>query len=98
MNRGIKAARKHFITNANTDDRLRKDALEILSSALIDITRILLEYADQILLEHSQSNLRMKFPVPKKQSSYFFPDYSYFHQLDRCLVCSRPMWRAKLGI
>ena len=34
-NRGIKISSGEFITNANTDDRLKSNALEILSSELI---------------------------------------------------------------
>ena len=45
-NRGIKAATGKYITNANTDDRHRKDALEILSNELDADENTTLVYAD----------------------------------------------------
>jgi glycosyltransferase involved in cell wall biosynthesis len=94
-NRGIKISHGLFITNANTDDRLRKDALKILSSTLMDNPKIALVYADQYLADIPNIGFE---EITKNDGAklYPFPDYNYFHQLDRCLVCSQPMWRASL--
>jgi glycosyltransferase involved in cell wall biosynthesis len=94
-NRGIKASKGLFITNTNTDDRLRKDALEVLSSALINNQDIALVYADQYY-SHIPNQTFEEVARQRKPKLYSFPDYNYFHQLDRCLVCSQPMWRASL--
>lgn len=94
-NRGIKLAKGQFITNANTDDRLRKDALEILSSTLIKNPDIALVYADQYY-SHVPNQTFEEVARQRKPKLYSSPDYNYFHQLDRCLVCSQPMWRASL--
>ena len=45
-NRGIRAARGKYVTSANTDDRLRPDALEILASELDAHPEMALAYAD----------------------------------------------------
>ena len=45
-NRGIKLARAPYLTNANTDDRHRGDALERLASVLEVKTQVSLVYAD----------------------------------------------------
>jgi glycosyltransferase involved in cell wall biosynthesis len=94
-NRAIKLAKGQFITNANTDDRLRKDALEILSSTLIDNPDVALVYADQFYSFIPNQTFE-EVAQQRKPKLYAFPDYNYFHQLDRCLVCSQPMWRASL--
>jgi len=94
-NRGIKASKGLFITNANTDDRLRKDALEVLSSALIKNPDVALVYADQYYSSVPNQSFD-EISRDGKPKLYSFPDYNYFHQLDRCLVCSQPMWRSSL--
>lgn len=94
-NRGIKVSKGLFITNANTDDRLRKDALEVLSSALIKNPDVALVYADQYYSNVPNQSFE-EIARNGKPKLYSFPDYDYFHQLDRCLVCSQPMWRASL--
>ena len=46
-NRGIAISRGKYITNANTDDILRNDALEVLASALDANPGVAMVYADQ---------------------------------------------------
>ena len=94
-NRGIKKSQGMYITNANTDDRLKKNALEILSSTLMLDPEIALVYADQYYSQIPNQTFE-EVLSSKKTKLYSFPDYNYFHQLDRCLVCSQPMWRASL--
>ena len=91
-NRGIKISAGEFITNANTDDRLKKDAYEVLLNTLKRDDDVGLVYADQYL-----SNVEnQKFDEAKKNKLIKFPDYSHLRQLERCLVGSQPMWRASL--
>ncbi len=47
-NRGIKAASGKYMVNANTDDRLRKNALEIMSRVLEENDSVGAVYIDQI--------------------------------------------------
>ena len=51
-NRAIKIARGKYLTNANTDDRHRKDALEILANELDNNPDIALVYGDQANRKH----------------------------------------------
>jgi glycosyltransferase involved in cell wall biosynthesis len=91
-NRGIKIASGEFITNANTDDRLKKDAYEILCSELSNNPEIALVYADQYIT--NEKNIPFEFLKVKKLEK--MPEFNYVVQLDRCIVFSQPMWRASL--
>jgi glycosyltransferase involved in cell wall biosynthesis len=91
-NKGIKISSGKYITNANTDDRLRKDAFEILSSKLAENPEVALVYADQYIT--NEANVPFEFLKVKKIVK--MPDFDYVLQLDRCLVFSQPMWRASL--
>jgi glycosyltransferase involved in cell wall biosynthesis len=94
-NRGIKVAKGDFITNANTDDRLKKDALEILVNALKNNPDAALVYADQYISEVPNQTFDEVLKVQDKRE-YNFPDYNYFNQLGRCLISSQSVWRASL--
>lgn len=91
-NRGIKQARGKYITNANTDDRLRKDAYEVLADILINNPDIALVYADQYITNTPNE------PFAQNSSTVidYVPDFDPILQLDRCIVGSQPMWRASL--
>jgi glycosyltransferase involved in cell wall biosynthesis len=91
-NRGIKIATGDFITNANTDDRLKKNALEILSNTLINNPDVALVYADQYMTNEPNQH----FEDVKKKNIIKMPDFDYLIQLERCIVFSQPMWRSSL--
>ena len=91
-NRGIKAASGEFITNANTDDRLRKDALEILSSYLMREPDVALVYADQYI--SNIPNVPFSEVIPKRTQGW--NDYSLTRLLEASLAGPQPMWRASL--
>ena len=91
-NRGIKMSSGKFITNSNTDDRLRKDAYEILSDYLEKNPDVALVYADQYLCKIENQN----FNQVMHGNIIRFPDYTHLKQLDRCIVGSQPMWRSSL--
>lgn len=91
-NNGIKNTRGIFITNSNTDDRLREDALEIMSNFLINNPDVALVYADQIL-----STIENEcFADVKKIRKIRFPDFRTNYMLERCIIGSQPMWRSSL--
>ncbi len=94
-NRGIQMATGQFITNANTDDRLKNNAFEILSNYLLANPDIALVYADQYVTS-VPNQLFEETRLDPKAKAYRSPDYNYFYQLDRGLVFSQPMWRAEL--
>ena len=62
-NRGIKAAQGQYITNANTDDRLRHDALEVMVNALEENPEIALVYANVIITETENETFERCTPV-----------------------------------
>ena len=94
-NRGIRISSGKFITNANTDDRLREDALEVLSAALLKNPDVGLVYGDQFITNIPNQTYKETIKVDKNQL-FKCPEYNYFHQLDRCLVFSQPMWRTQI--
>ena len=91
-NKAIKISSGKFITNSNTDDRLRNDAFEVLTKSLIDYPEVGMVYADQYI----SSLDNQLFSEGKKLKPYYFPDYDIKYQLERCIVGSQPMWRASL--
>ncbi len=91
-NRGIKISEGEFITNSNTDDRLRKDAFEILSGTLIRNPQAALVYADQYITSIPNHT----FDQVVGSRVFKFPDFNMFLQLARCLAGSQPMWRSSL--
>lgn len=91
-NRGIKIASGEFITNSNTDDRLRNDAYQVLSDILIKNPEIALVYADQYITNVPNQ----KFNEVTISDINIAPDFDRLHQFERCLIGSQPMWRASL--
>ncbi|MDQ7815410.1 MAG: glycosyltransferase family 2 protein [Melioribacteraceae bacterium] len=91
-NRGIRVSHGKYITNANTDDRLKRDAFEILSAELEDNPEIALVFANQYI---SQIPNELFNDINKKKT-WVIPGFDYFIQLDRCVVLSQPMWRSSL--
>lgn len=90
-NRGIKIAKGEFITNANTDDRLKKDALEILSNKLIEHPDIALVYSNQYIIDTPDLNIDTS-----KVKKCYFPDFNRIYLMERCIIGSQPMWRASI--
>jgi GT2 family glycosyltransferase/glycosyltransferase involved in cell wall biosynthesis/predicted Zn-dependent protease len=91
-NRGIKAACGKYITNANTDDRHRKNALEVMAGTLDNFPEIALVYGDQILTETENETFDHCTPV-----GYFsWPEFDRI-QLFHCpFIGPQPMWRRSL--
>jgi len=91
-NRGIKNAAGKYITNANTDDRLKNDAYEILSNELEKHPDVALVHADMYISDLPNQ----KYEEIGNAKVEIIPEFDYLVQLDRCLVFSQPMWRASL--
>lgn len=89
-NLGIKNSRGVFITNSNTDDRLKANALEIMSDFLIENPDVALVYADQLISNKENE----RFVDIKKNKKISFPDFNIYYMLERCIIGSQPMWRA----
>ena len=91
-NRGVKAATGKYITNSNTDDRLRNDAFEILVNYLEEHPEIFMIYADQ----YYSYAINEKFDAIKNPIKMLRPDFSYIHLLYRYILGSQPLWRNAL--
>jgi len=88
-NRGIKAARGKYVTNANTDDRHRSDALEVLASALDDNPQVALVYGDVFV-----TNLpNQTFNEHIRCGYHLRPDFTPEIMLSGCHMGPQPMWR-----
>jgi len=91
-NRGIKGARGRYVTNANTDDRLRVDALEVMARTLDSHPEKALVYGDvfvtclpnQTFAEHVRCGYHLR------------PNYSTEIMLSGCHMGPQPMWRKEL--
>ena len=91
-NRAIKLSHGRYITNANTDDRRRSDALEVLADHLDQHADISLVYADQLITTVANDT----FAQTETQDRWNWPPYSYEELKQRCCVGSQPMWRQSL--
>lgn len=91
-NRAIKMARGKYITNANTDDRHRCDALEIMANYLDCNSDISLVYTDQLITMVANDT----FATSQADRKWNWPDYSYEQMTLGCCVGSQPMWRKSL--
>ncbi len=91
-NRAIKRARGTYITNANTDDRLRPDALEIMSRALDSQPDIDIVYADQLITPVPNQTFETATPSDR----FTWPDFEIERLRIRCCVGPQPMWRRSI--
>jgi GT2 family glycosyltransferase/glycosyltransferase involved in cell wall biosynthesis/Flp pilus assembly protein TadD/predicted SAM-dependent methyltransferase len=88
-NRGIKVASGKYITNANTDDRHKRDALEILAGALDSNPTAALAYGDCLITENENGT----FEHHTANRCYIFPEFSKRQMLARQFFGPQPMWR-----
>lgn len=91
-NRGIKAARGKYITNANTDDRHRQDALELMATTLDATPDIALVYADCLVTNFSNQT----FAQHTRCGYHIRPDYLPEIMLSGCHMGPQPMWRKSI--
>lgn len=91
-NRGIKAARGKYITNANTDDRHRPDALEVMAETLDANPDIALVYGDCLVTNFPNQT----FDQAIRCGYHIRPDYSPEIMLSGCHMGPQPMWRKNI--
>ena len=91
-NRAVSVTRGTFLTNANTDDRHREDALEIMSETLQVNPDVGLVYGDQICTD-TQNGTFANHHVTEMAKR---PEYSRERLLFGCCVGSQPMWLKSL--
>jgi glycosyltransferase involved in cell wall biosynthesis len=91
-NRGIAAARGKYLTNANTDDRHRRDALEVMAAELESAPAIAGVYAEQLItFKPNDVFARTLADLP-----FSWPEWSYQALARGCIVGPQPMWRRTL--
>jgi hypothetical protein len=92
-NRGIKAARGQYVTSANTDDRHRSDALQIMVRKLEENPDVTLVYADCMITRNENETFECAHPVRRFQ----WPDFSASDLLLKdCFVGPQPVWRREV--
>lgn len=88
-NRAIRMAEGTYLTSANTDDRHRVDALEVMADYLDAHADIALVYPGQI--DTAEPNETFETTISKKVLNW--PPYSYAELERHCIIGSQPMWR-----
>lgn len=88
-NRGIKAASGKYITNANSDDRHKKDALETLVNELENNKDTDLVYYDFIVTDTENEIFDNCTPVAYQN----FPEFDEFRFIRGPSYGHQPMWR-----
>ncbi|WP_461209870.1 FkbM family methyltransferase [Desulfocurvus sp. DL9XJH121] len=88
-NRGVAKARGRYVSNANTDDRHRLDALEILAAALENNPDAGVAYGDCLVTERPNETWARNSAA----SAYAFPRCSLRQALSRQFFGPQPLWR-----
>jgi len=89
-NRGARAARGKYLTNANTDDRHRVDALEVLARTLEEHPDITLAYADCLITPVENETLETTRGTRRFQWLHFSAQDLW---AKGCFCGPQPMWR-----
>lgn len=95
-NLAMKAATGKFITPFSTNDRLNKNAYEILSNSLIENPDIMLVYGDTHLTEIPHSSFDNFIAAKVFNGAFRWPKYQYFDLLQTCMIGPHPMWREEI--
>jgi glycosyltransferase involved in cell wall biosynthesis/Tfp pilus assembly protein PilF len=92
-NRAIKSASGKYITNANTDDRHRKDAFEIMAKILEESPELALVYANVMITETENETFENCNPI----GIYRWLDWDRDKLLFKgCFMGPQPMWRREV--
>ena len=92
-NRGVKAASGKYLTNANTDDRHRKDAFEIQEKMLDLHPEFALVYGDVYVTETPNETFDKNTLV----GTIPYPTFDRQNLINgNCLIGPQPMWRASV--
>lgn len=88
-NRGIELASGKYLTNANTDDRHRNDAFEILTNLLDQNLNIGIVYADSLITNIDNDTIEKT----KSLIKYEWPDYNLGVSYTTSIFGPHPVWR-----
>jgi glycosyltransferase involved in cell wall biosynthesis len=96
-NRAIRIAKGEYVTNANADDRLAKDALELLAYELDDYSDVV--YADSIVTDTVNATweqFHKSTKPPYTTGEQVWGDFSLDKLKRSCCIGACPMWRKSL--
>ena len=88
-NRALEIAKGRYVTNGNTDDRHRADALEILATVLDQHGEFGLVYADSFITNNPYETFR-EHSAGKR---YDWPDFNLGTALSNFVFGPHPVWR-----
>jgi GT2 family glycosyltransferase len=91
-NRGIRMARGRYITNANTDDRLRPEAIAILAGILEADRECAVAYGDFYITGYENQTFGRHIRTGYSTK----PDFDPSLMLSGCHMGPQPMWRRSL--
>jgi glycosyltransferase involved in cell wall biosynthesis len=91
-NRGVTTARGRYLTNANTDDRLRYDTLERLVAMLEQEDGSGVAYADAFITTGENESFHDNSSLQSTRR----PPFSLNALLESCVTGSQPVWRREL--
>lgn len=91
-NRGVKLASGKYLTNANTDDRHRRDALERMANLLEARPDVALVYANVYITETPNET----FDRHTRVGAFRWHDFDPAVLREVCFVGPQPMWRRSL--
>jgi len=88
-NLAIRMAQGTYLMPFSTNDRLRRDACEILARELERNPGVALTYGDSFITKIPHET----FEQHTRAGEFRWPDYSYEQLLQNCMVGPHPMWR-----
>ena len=88
-NLAAQIAQGDYLITCSTNDRLRRDALEILARTLDERPDVALVYGNSFMTRKPHQ----RFESAELCSVYLWTDYRYEDLIDRCMVGPHPMWR-----
>ena len=89
-NRAVQMARGKYLTSANTDDRHRRDAFEVMVAALEREPDAALAYADAAV------TLSEEHSIARPAVYLRWPDFDRARLFQVCYIGSQPLWRRDL--
>src|SRR3990167_164352 len=95
-NLAARMARGEYLTTFSTNDRLRKNAHELMSRALDNNPHVMMAYGDTYITNIPHENFS-KFTVPDTGLKEFkWPAYKFQDLLGECMIGPNPMWRREI--
>lgn len=91
-NLGVRLSSAPYLTTLSTNDGLRKEAYELLASALDRDSRTMLVYGDTLITTVAHE----RFDRTSAALAYLWPPYRYEDHLDNVTVGPHAMWRRSL--